>query len=86
MSPLVVGLVITLNIVVLVLYGIDKYKAVAGKWRISEKTLILCGLVAPFGAVIGMQAFHHKTRKPLFKLNYVFLVLHLALIVYFFVL
>jgi len=72
---------VVLNIIVLALYGADKWKAKKGKWRISENTLILGGLVAPVGAVVGMHAFHHKTNKPKFKLNYVFLVLHVVVLV-----
>lgn len=56
------------NIFVFVLYGIDKGRAVRGKWRISEKTLLLltlCG--AGIGAFLGGNYFHHKTRKWYFQ-------------------
>lgn len=29
-----------INILAVVLYGIDKYKAIKGKWRVPESTLI----------------------------------------------
>ena len=68
------------NLISLAAYGWDKHKAVKDKWRTPEKTLILLGLVGPWGAVIEMNLFHHKTRKTKFKANYVFLVLHVIVI------
>ena len=50
------------------LYGIDKRKATKDKIRISEKTLLLWSVVAPFGGLIGMRCFHHKTKKFYFYL------------------
>lgn len=58
----------------------DKHKAKADKWRTPEKTLLIAALIAPWGATLGMKLAHHKTRKPKFKLVYVFLVLHIILI------
>jgi len=53
-----------INIVAFLLYVIDKRKAVKGKWRISEKTLlfftIACGGI---GALLGMCVARHKTRN-----------------------
>ena len=85
MADYLIALIIVyviLNVVSFMLYNIDKYKAKHGKWRITENTLIISGLIAPFGAVIGMHYAHHKTKKTKFKLNYVFLVIHVVLIVY----
>ncbi len=57
------------NIVVFLLYGIDKYKAVKNRWRISEKVLLTCTiLMGGVGAFLGMQVFRHKTKKPIFKI------------------
>ena len=67
-----------LNLIVFFMYGADKRKAVNKSWRTPEKTLILGGLVAPWGAILGMQHFRHKTQKIKFKLNYLFAVLHIA--------
>ncbi len=51
------------NIVVFIIYGVDKRKAQKGKWRISEAFLITCAvLMGGLGAFCGMQAFRHKTR------------------------
>ncbi|KUE73639.1 hypothetical protein AUQ37_01655 [Candidatus Methanomethylophilus sp. 1R26] len=72
---------ILLNLISFAVYGIDKRRAVKGEWRIKESTLLLLGLIAPWGAVAGMHAFRHKTRKRKFLANYVFLVLHIAAII-----
>lgn len=71
-----------LNVIVLAMYGIDKYKAIKGKWRTPEKTLIGAGAIAPWGAIIGMNLFNHKTRKAKFKVVYLFAVIHIAIILY----
>ena len=56
------------NLLVFMIYGIDKSKAKRGAWRIPEKYLlsfaILCG---GFGAWLAGIIFHHKTRKWYFK-------------------
>ncbi|MCR5624074.1 MAG: DUF1294 domain-containing protein [Lachnospiraceae bacterium] len=60
---------IIINIVALVMYGVDKDKAQKGKRRISEKTLLtLAAVGGAFGALIGMRTFNHKTRKTRFAL------------------
>ena len=56
------------NLLVFMIYGIDKSKARKGAWRIPEKYLLsfafLCG---GFGALLAGVTFHHKTRKWYFK-------------------
>ncbi|MBE7733501.1 DUF1294 domain-containing protein [Devosia faecipullorum] len=51
----------------LVLYRLDKGFALAGRWRISEATLLgvdLCfGIM---GGLSGQSLWRHKTRKPLY--------------------
>jgi uncharacterized membrane protein YsdA (DUF1294 family) len=57
------------NIIIFALYGMDKRKAKAGKWRISETTLIICAfLMGGIGALLGMRVFRHKTKHLKFKL------------------
>ena len=38
---IILGYLLAVNIASFLLYGIDKYKAKKGRWRISEVTLIL---------------------------------------------
>lgn len=56
------------NLLVFMIYGIDKSKAKRGACRIPEKYLLsftfLCG---GFGAWLAGVTFHHKTRKWYFK-------------------
>ncbi len=79
LAALAVGSVITFF-----LYGIDKSRAQRGAWRISERTLLLTGLLigAP-GALLGMQLFRHKTRHTYFyAVNLLGLALQGAALVY----
>lgn len=57
-----------INLIAFALYGIDKAKAKRHAWRIPERTLLACGLLAPAGSGLGMLAFHHKVRKGYFYL------------------
>ena len=44
-------------------YGIDKYKAQNGKWRISEKFLLgISFFGGGVGGYLAMQLFRHKTK------------------------
>ena len=59
---------IVINVVTLIVYGIDKVKAMKGKWRISEATLlILAAIGGSIGALLGMKVWHHKTMHKKFK-------------------
>ena len=77
---LIFGCVILWNIVVFLMYGIDKFCAVHDQYRISEKTLLSCAFLGGgFGALFGMTVFRHKTKKTLFRLLVpVFCVLNAA--------
>ena len=69
MKPEIIYLII-INIITFITYGIDTAKARKGAWRITEKTLIgLAVAGGSIGAMAGMSFFHHKTRKPLFKIG-----------------
>lgn len=69
-----------LNVIAFVSFVWDKYKAQEDMWRTRESTLITLAFFGPFGATAGMLLVRHKTRKPKFKLVYVFLVLHIIII------
>ncbi len=57
------------NILVMLVYGIDKMQAKKGGRRISEKMLLLYAfLLGGWGAMFGMVLFHHKTSKPKFRI------------------
>lgn len=58
------------NIIVFIIYGIDKALSKKRKRRISEKALILLALLmGGVGATLGMIVFHHKVSKTLFRIT-----------------
>lgn len=57
-----------INLVTFFVYGIDKYRAKRGAWRIPEKTLFLLPILGgSIGAIAGMKFFHHKTKHWYFR-------------------
>ena len=78
----ILAVYILINIVALLMYVWDKHKAKNDMWRTPEASLIAIAFFGPFGATAGMLMVRHKTRKPKFKLVYVFLVLHIIAIAY----
>ncbi len=58
----------SLNVLTFFVYGIDKWKATHGKWRISEATLLLLAIIGgSIGAWLGMKVWRHKTLHKKFK-------------------
>lgn len=58
-----------INLAVLLLYGLDKWKAKNHRWRVSEAALMMAAVFGVFGAYGGMHLFHHKTQKPKFYIG-----------------
>ncbi|MBQ3769636.1 MAG: DUF1294 domain-containing protein [Prevotella sp.] len=59
---------IVITIVTFLVYGIDKWKAKQGSWRISEATLLILAVIGgSIGALFGMKVWHHKTMHKKFK-------------------
>ena len=59
---------IVINIVTFLVYGIDKWKAKKGSWRISEVSLLILAVIGGcIGALLGMKIWHHKTMHKKFK-------------------
>ena len=75
---------LAINIVSFFLYGIDKYKAKKGKWRISEATLLMIAVIGgSIGAWAGMRLWHHKTMHKKFKYGIpIIIILQVCLVVY----
>ena len=62
--------------------GVDKASAVRGELRIPEKWFFTLSMIGgPFGVLLGMLVFHHKTKKTYFGL-----IVTLMLILYTFIL
>jgi uncharacterized membrane protein YsdA (DUF1294 family) len=59
---------VCVNVLTFLVYGIDKWKARQGKWRISEATLLLFAVIGgSIGAWLGMRVWRHKTMHKKFK-------------------
>jgi uncharacterized membrane protein YsdA (DUF1294 family) len=59
---------IVINVVTFLIYGIDKWNAKQGSWRISEASLLILAVIGgSIGALLGMKIWHHKTMHKKFK-------------------
>lgn len=68
LEKIIIGYVLAINLVTLIMYGIDKLEAKHSKWRIPEATLLIFAAVGgSIGALCGMKLFHHKTLHKKFK-------------------
>ena len=76
---------IIINILGFVFMGIDKHQAKMSNRRIPENTLFLFAFLGGgIGTIIGMYTFHHKTKKPLFKIGMpTILILEILIFIYF---
>ena len=83
-DTIIIGYAIVINVITLLMYGIDKWKAKHSKWRIPEATLLIMAAVGgSIGAWTGIKLFHHKTLHNKFKYGVpAILILQLAIIVF----
>ena len=59
---------LAINVLTFVVYGVDKWRARRGRWRVPEATLLgLAALGGSVGAWVAMRLFHHKTQKKKFR-------------------
>ena len=84
MMNIILYYLLAINIASFFLYGIDKYKAKKGKWRISEATLLtMAAIGGSIGALAGMRLWHHKTMHKKFKYGIpIIIIIQVALAVY----
>ena len=55
---------LAVNALTFLLYGMDKYKAKNGRWRISEVTLLMMAAIGgSIGAWAGMRLWHQKCGR-----------------------
>ena len=65
----VIYILLIWNVVVFILYGVDKWKSIHNKWRIKERVLLLFAFfMGAIGALAGMSVFRHKTKHVKFKI------------------
>ncbi|WP_285765620.1 DUF1294 domain-containing protein [Peribacillus sp. SI8-4] len=84
---IIIMYIIITNIIGFALMGIDKRKARAREYRISEKTLWVWAVIGGgTGAFLGMKHFRHKTKHAAFKRGLpILMVLQLALLIKIFI-
>lgn len=64
----VAWLYVTTSCLCLVLYAIDKHRAVQARRRIRERTLLGVGLIGGWpGALLAQRLWRHKTAKRSFR-------------------
>lgn len=75
---------LAINALSFILFGLDKYKAKKGEWRISEATLLMMAVVGgSIGAWAGMRLWHHKTMHKKFKYGIpAIIIMQVCLVVY----
>ena len=62
-GELLFGGLLAINAAAFFLYGLDKWKAVHGRRRIRERTLLFIAAAGgSAGAFLAMRFFRHKTR------------------------
>ena len=84
MNSVLLYYLIAINIVTFFVYGIDKWKAKQGSWRISEATLLLLAVIGgSIGALSGMQIWHHKTMHLKFKYGRPLILMAQIVLIYF---
>lgn len=83
-STIITSGFLVLNALTFIVYGIDKWKARHGKWRIPEATLLLLAVAGgSVGAWLGMKAWHHKTMHKKFKFGVpLIFILQVVLLIY----
>ena len=67
-GSLLLLMLLVINLVTFLIYGLDKWKARHERRRIREKTLLLLAVFGgSIGAWLGMHLFRHKTRHRYFR-------------------
>lgn len=76
---------LAINVLTFAVYGVDKWKARKGRWRVPEATLLgLAALGGSAGAWVAMLLFRHKTKKNKFSYGVpIMFVMQLAAVLYF---
>ena len=83
MKQAVIYILIGINVLTFLIYGIDKWKAKRGSWRISEATLLMLAVIGgSIGAWLGMKVWHHKTMHKKFKFGLPLILIAQILLIY----
>jgi len=64
----ILSVILIVNVLAFLLYGIDKWKAKHSRWRIPESVLLgMAAVGGSVGAWLGMHVWHHKTQHKKFR-------------------
>lgn len=67
----VAGLYLGASVVCFIVYAVDKSAAAADRWRVSENTLLVLGLIGGWpGAIVAQQILRHKSNKATFRTQF----------------
>ena len=70
LTSILLTYLVLINLFTFIVYGIDKWKASRGAWRIPEATLLgLAAIGGSIGAWLGMRTWHHKTQHKKFLIG-----------------
>ena len=73
---IVLGVYAAMSAVSFCAYGIDKWKARSGRWRIPERTLLTIDALGGWpGGLIGQRVFRHKTQKGSYRNAFILVAL-----------
>ena len=77
--------ILVVNVLTFIVYGMDKWKARRGRWRVPEATLLgLAALGGSVGAWLAMHLFRHKTQHKKFRYGVpIMFVLQVVAVVFF---
>ncbi len=65
---MILSVILIVNVLAFLLYGIDKWKAKRSRWRIPESALLgMAAVGGSVGAWLGMHVWHHKTQHKKFR-------------------
>lgn len=83
---LIVYYLISINLIGIITYALDKHRARRNKWRIPEKSLMTLAIIGgSIGCLVGMYVMRHKTQKKKFTVGVpVILILQVILIFFIF--
>ena len=81
-NDLFVGWLVIINLLAVVMMGLDKQAAKQKKHRLAEKTIFLVAFAGgELGVFIAMMLFRHKTKHRYFYLIlFLILIVHIGLI------
>ena len=81
---LLVYYLLGISLLTFLAFGIDKWKAKRGLWRVPEATLMMmAALGGSVGALLGMRVFRHKTQHKKFTIGVpLILLVQIALAVF----